>query len=263
MHPKPSLLRTMGPALLLAGALGLPGRGGAAPYPSLSHLDGYLSASGDCVMLRRHDGRTYSLRGDLDGLRGGDHVLLEGRFAPDPGCHAPGFAVTGVQKLWADDNHRTAYFDTQNGEPFAHYAERIGRFSDQDFPGKERREAADERDRRNRGEHGTGRGASGRAGDEGGEHRGGRRDLDPERADRGGRYVYHGPHREVVLVGLIHEVQGACPTLHTSRAVFALDGNLGGYQAGDQVSVSGTLYDGDPNAPCGGPTVVVRNIHGH
>ncbi|MBV8203090.1 MAG: hypothetical protein JOZ15_20945 [Acidobacteria bacterium] len=271
MHPRPSLLRTLAPALLLAGALALPARGFAAPYPDLAHLDGYLHASGEgeCVMLRQHDGRTYALRGELGGLRSGDHVRLAGRFAPDPGCGAPGFAVTAVLKLWADDNHRTAYFDDQNGEPFARYAERIGRFSDQGAPGEERRDARDAPDagdgrergeRQEHGEHGNaGGGPEPERPDAGRE----RDRPDPERADRNGGYVYHGPHRAVTLVGTLHEIEGACPTLHTTHAVFALDGSLRDYRAGDEVSVSGVLYEGDPNAPCGGPTVVVRKIHGH
>jgi hypothetical protein len=249
MNPRHSLLRTMGPALLLAGTLGFPTRGSALPYPSLAHLDGYLSASGNCVLLRQHDGRTYSLRGELDGLRSGDHVRLEGRFAPDPGCGAPGFGVTGVQELWADDNHRSAYFDIKNGEPFGRYAERIGRFNDRSGDAGEARRDADvdidaDRDR----DHDRDRD---------------REHSDLERADRNGRYVYQGPHRQVTLVGKLHEVEGGCPTLHTTHAVFALDGDLRVYQAGDDVSVSGTLYDGDPNAPCGGATVVIGSIHGH
>ncbi len=285
MQPRRSLIRALGPALLLAGSLTLPARGVGAPYPSIAHLDGYLSASGDCVLLRRHDGRSYSLLGSLDGLRTGDHLLLEGRFAPDPGCGAPGFAVMTVQKLWADDNHRTAYFDSRNGEPFARYAERIGRFSDESGGGSPGHDAA---------APGNDRGGSGPerheveapGNDRGGpgperhevEAPGGDREsaaserhdadpdhdrADPERTDRNGRHVYQGPHRQVTLVGKLHEAAGACPTLQTTRAVFAVDGDLRGYQAGDDVSISGVLYDRDPNAPCGGPTVVIRGIHGH
>jgi len=197
------------------------------------------SANGECVMLRQHDGRMYSLRGDLDGLRSGDHARLEGRLAPDPGCGAPGFEVTMVQALWADDNHRNTYYDHRNGEPFRQYAARIGRFDDRGA-GDDR--AADDGDRRDADRD--------------------REPLYPERADRNGRYVYEGSHRSVTLVGQLHEVAGACPTLHASRAVFALDGDLRDYQAGDTVTVSGVLYDSDPNAPCGGPTVVIHEIRG-
>lgn len=240
MQPRPSLIRVLGPALLLAGVLVLPARGSATEYPTLTHLDGFLTANGDCVLLRQHDGRMNSLRGDLDGLRSGDHVRLEGRFAPDPGCGAPGFEVNMIQALWADDNHQNTYYDHRNGEPFRQYAARIGRFDDH---------AA-----------GDDRGGSDR------ERRDADRDREPryrERADRNGRYVYEGPHREVTLVGKLHEVAGACPTLNTSRAVFALDGDLREYQAGDSVKISGILYEGDPNAPCGGPTVVIHEIRGH
>jgi hypothetical protein len=225
-----SLFRVLAPALLLVAGLVLPARATFAAYPEITHLDGYLSASGSCLMLREHDGRTFALRGETRGLLSGDHARLEGRFAPDPGCGAPGFEVTMVQTLWSDDYHHRTTFDYLTGEPFQRYAERAGRFEDtarHDY----------DRDRDPRG-----------------------RDL----PDRYGRYVYQGPHREVTLVGRLHEAVGACPTLETSRSyVVALDGNLGDYQAGDSVSVSGVLFDSDPNAPCGGPTVLLRSIRGH
>jgi hypothetical protein len=227
-----SLLRVLGPALLFVGALFL---SGPSAFAQVDHVDGYLSVEGPCLMLRQHDGELLALRGDIRGLVNGDHIRLEGRFAADPGCRAAGFAVTQVQAIWADDNHRSVYFDHLNGEPFMHWAERTGRLPER------------------RTNYGTGYE---------------RRDYDrdafqvQERYDRNGRYVYQGPHRLVTLVGRIHEAAGACPTLHTSYAVFNLDGNLGDYQAGDRVHLSGYLYDGDPNAPCGGPTVVIRSIRG-
>jgi hypothetical protein len=226
MKPKRSFFRVLGPALLLAGGLVLATPGVSAAYPEITHVDGYLSANGGCLMLRQHDGRVVALRGSIRGLADGDHVRIEGRSAPDPGCGAPGFDVTTVQTLWSDDYHHSTYFDHLNGEPFSQYAERMGRFA-------ERRDYDRDRD-----------------------------DQVPDRPDRNGRYVYQGPHRVVTLVGRLHESAGACPTLNTDYRVVALDGNLGDYQAGDTVKVSGVLYDGDPNAPCGGATVVVRSIRG-
>jgi hypothetical protein len=253
-----TLLQVLGPALLLAGALFLPGHGAYAQAdPSVAHVDGYLSADGRCLMLRQHDGQVLALRGDTRGLASGDHVRLEGRFAADPGCGAAGFDLTLVQAIWGDDNHRTVYYDHLNGEPFVRWAERTGHVT-------ERRAYGNGSEQR-----GNGYGSEQRGNGSGYERSGERRSYDrgdaaqyPERYDRNGRYVYSGPHRRVTLVGRIHESAGACPTLHTSTAVFALDGNLGDYQAGDRVHLSGYLYDGDPNAPCGGPTVVVRSIRG-
>ncbi len=227
MKSKRSLFRILGPALLLAVGLILATPSASAAYPEVSHIDGYLNANGGCMTLRQHDGRSVALRGATRGLADGDHVRLEGRYAPDPGCGAPGFEVNMVQTLWGDDYHRSTNFDHLNGEPFYHYAERMGRF-------EERRDY--DRDRDNQ------------AGD---------------RLDRYGRYVYSGPHRFVTLVGRLHESAGACPTLSTTYTTVALDGNLGDYQAGDWVRVSGVLYDGDPNAPCGGSTVVVRSVRGY
>ena len=217
-------IRVLGPALLFAGVLALiPGTSYAAYYPGVAHADGFLAASGGCLMLREHDGRVYSVLANTDGLLNGDHVRLEGRLVPDPGCGAPGFQVNEVQTLWGDDYHRSTRYDHLNGEPFTRWAERSGRLG-------------------------------GYQGD---------RDREPmERYDRYGHYVYHGPHRLVELVGRLHETAGGCPTLDTGASVFALDGNLRDYQAGDTVRVSGTLYDDDPNAPCGSQTVVIRNIRG-
>ncbi|MBV8203091.1 MAG: hypothetical protein JOZ15_20950 [Acidobacteria bacterium] len=225
MTPKRSLFRALGPALLLAGGMILASPVASAAYPEVTHVDGYLRANGSCLMLRQHDGRVVALRGDTRGLADGDHVRLEGRPALDPGCGAPGFDVLAVQTLWADDSHHRTYFDHLNGVPFDQWAERSGRF-------EERRDL--DRDR----------------------------DQAPDRPDRYGRYVYQGPHRFVTLVGRLHESANACPTLATDYTVVALDGNLGDYQAGDMVKISGVLYDGDPNAPCGGATLVVRDIRG-
>ena len=128
MKPKGSLFRILGPALLLAAGLILATPGASAAYPEITHVDGYLSASGGCLMLRQHDGRVMALRGAMRGLADGDHVRLEGRPAPDPGCGAPGFDVTVVQTLWADDYHRSTLYDHLNGESFPHFSERTGRF---------------------------------------------------------------------------------------------------------------------------------------
>jgi hypothetical protein len=226
MTSKRAFFRVLGPALLLAGGMVLASPVASAPYPEVTHVDGYLSANGSCLMLRQHDGRVLALRGGTRGLATGDHVRLEGRPALDPGCGAPGFEVLAVQTLWADDYHRRTYFDHLNGVPFDQWAERAGRF-------EERRDL--DRDR----------------------------DQAPDRPDRYGRYVYEGPHRDVTLVGRLHEAYGACPTLETNRhIVVALDGDLGHYQAGDTVRVSGVLFDNDPNAPCGGPTVLLSSIRG-
>jgi hypothetical protein len=278
-----SLLKILGPALLLAAGLTLPGRDAYAADLGLAHVDGYLGANGGCLMLRQHDGRMLALVGDARGLLAGDHVRLEGRFAPDPGCGAAGFDVAIVQTLWGDDNHRTAFYDHLNGEPFLGFAGRSGRLDESQRYERERRgyqtdRRAYERDRagyenERHGAYGDGRAdvPSDRAyrddrGDPGDARDRGRvddrYDQRPERPDRAGRHVYEGPHRRVTFVGKIHEANGACPTLVTDHAVFSLDGNLREYQAGDRVRITGVLYDGDPNAPCGGPTVVITGIRG-
>lgn len=108
--------RILGTALLTA-ALALPGAAQAAGDPGVVHVDGYLNDQGNCLVLREHDGKIYGLTGDIGGLQNGDHVRVEGRFAGGSAC-GTGTAVnvTQVQAIWADDNHRTTYYDhLQNG----------------------------------------------------------------------------------------------------------------------------------------------------
>ncbi len=110
--------RLLGPALLVAAALTLPGAARAAGDPSVVHVDGYLNSQGrGCMTLREHDGKLYNLVGAVGGLQTGDHVRVEGRFVDGSGCGAgTGVNVTGVQAIWADDKHRTTYYDqVQNG----------------------------------------------------------------------------------------------------------------------------------------------------
>ena len=110
--------RILGTALLMTAALTLPGTARAAGDPSVVHVDGYLTSQGNrCLILREHDGKTYGLVGAVGGLQTGDHVRLEGRFAGGSGCGAgTAVNVNQVQAIWADDNHRTTYYDhLQNG----------------------------------------------------------------------------------------------------------------------------------------------------
>jgi hypothetical protein len=274
-------LRALGPALLLAAGLALSTHGAQAADLSVAHADGYLSVNGSCMMLRQHDGQLLALRGYVRGLLPSDHVRLEGHFAPDPGCGAPGFEVTKVQTVWGDDNHRTTYYDHLNGEPFERFAARTGRLSyesdhrayqsEQRTYDNERRSYENERDRYN-----AGSGYSDRNNAQEGYRQEGYREQNNaqeghrapegtyyERGDRNGRYVYQGPHRRVTLVGKLHEVEHGCPTLHAAHTTVALDGNLGNYQAGDNVKVEGTLWDHDSDAPCGGPTLVIHSIRGY
>ena len=254
------LIQSLG-AMLLAAAL-LPSTAGArAAEPGdagLAHLDGYLHANGGCLMLQQHDGRTYALVGGTAGLLSGDHVKLDGRFVRNPGCGASGFEVKVVRSLWADDDHRSAYFDWAKGETFLHYAERSGRLEERDAAaqtGAQGGTPAEDRAREGAPEDRAGQGA--RAEDREQESPG------TERPDRAGRHVYKGSHHKATFVGTLHETAGGCPSLHTAYRVFALDGDLRAYQAGDSVKISGDLYEQDPDGPCGGPTLVITAIRGH
>jgi hypothetical protein len=110
------LLRILLPAALVLGVLAVAASALAAPRgdTSLAHVDGYVSFSPDshCVVVRQHDGSLYTLVGRWHGLVGNDHVRLEGRFVPETRCGGQGgFEVTEVQAIWADDNHRSTYYD--------------------------------------------------------------------------------------------------------------------------------------------------------
>ena len=106
-------------ALVWGGVLAAPA---AAQHADLNvaHTDGYVSVSpdGSCVVLKTHDGSLLSLSGRWRGLRANDHVRIEGRFVPDTRCGAPGgFEVTLVQAIWADDRHKSTFYDyTKDGE---------------------------------------------------------------------------------------------------------------------------------------------------
>jgi hypothetical protein len=114
-------------ALLSSGA---PAR--AAADPSVAHVDGYVSINPSpdgretCVILRQHDGSLYALSGRVIGLLAGDHVRLEGRAGLNR-CGAQGFEVSKVQTVWADDNHRSTYYDHLHDGGFRAWAARNNR----------------------------------------------------------------------------------------------------------------------------------------
>jgi hypothetical protein len=75
------------------------------------------------MSLREHSGKVYGLVGAVRGLQSGDHVRLEGRFADGTGCGSgTGVNVTLVQAIWADDHHRTSYYDQLQNGSFADWA---------------------------------------------------------------------------------------------------------------------------------------------
>ena len=130
-----AFVRILGPVLLLLALLVFPAHGAAAAPadPTLIRLDGYLQFTEQgrdggyrCLIIRQHDGSLYALSGGVLGLINGDHVRLEGRAAPDR-CGARGFAVTDVQTVWADDNHKTTYYDHLKDGRFHDWAEHNNR----------------------------------------------------------------------------------------------------------------------------------------
>ena len=119
-----SLPLTLLLAALVCGALLVAPAAPVAAQPganlNVAHSDGYVTISpdGSCVVLKTHDGSLLALSGRWRGLRANDHVRIEGRLVPENRCGAPGgFEVTLVQAIWADDRHKTTYYDyTKDGE---------------------------------------------------------------------------------------------------------------------------------------------------
>ena len=96
-------------------------RGGGGADPNIFAIDGYLSDEGqECLTLRGHDGRLWSLAGGTYGLQPGEHVRLYGRIVDGGACGWQGTAydIHEVQTVWADDRHRTTYYDHLYDGPF-------------------------------------------------------------------------------------------------------------------------------------------------
>jgi hypothetical protein len=101
-----------------------------AAHAQGDHVDGYIAISPDgrCIVLKQHDGSLVALYGQRRGLLPNDHVRLEGALTGGGSCGAPsGFKVTDVQAIWADDRHRTTYYDHLKDGPFPRWAARNGR----------------------------------------------------------------------------------------------------------------------------------------
>ena len=110
---------------LLGGPLA--GAAHAAGDTSMAHIDGYISISPDgrCVVLRQHDGSTYSVIGRWQGLLSKDHVRLEGHIGEGGHCGAQSsFELAEVQTVWGDDNHKTTFYDHLKDGRFRQWAER-------------------------------------------------------------------------------------------------------------------------------------------
>jgi hypothetical protein len=130
MRPRPRF-RLAAPLLLLAACLAAGFL--LAPHAALAqndHTDGYLSISPDgrCMVLKSHDGSLLAIYGRRRGLRNNDHVRLEGTLVPGGACGAPGgFKITAVQTIWADDRHKSTYYDHLKDGSFDAWADRQGR----------------------------------------------------------------------------------------------------------------------------------------
>lgn len=131
--------------ILLFAALVL---GFLAVQPAMAaiYVDGYVSASptGDCVLVKDHEGKVYVLEGSgWQGVIGNDHVRLEGRFIPESRCGVQnGFEVSDVATVWTGDEHSKVYYSH----------ERDGRF--RDWVQRHRRSEWEKWDRERREHHG-------------------------------------------------------------------------------------------------------------
>ena len=118
-------------ALLIA--LGATASGAFAKDRSLLTVDGYLRAErhggSRTLVITEHTGIRYVVVGNTAGLASGDHVLLLGRRVPGDrygrGRYArDAFSLIEVQAIWADDRHKTVYFDHLQDGSYDRYTER-------------------------------------------------------------------------------------------------------------------------------------------
>jgi hypothetical protein len=120
--------RLAAPVLLAAGCLAAAFLlAPAAARAQSDHVDGYVSVSPDgrCIVLKQHDGSLLAIYGRRRGLRANDHVRLEGTLTTGAACGAPrGYKITDVQTIWADDNHKSTYYDHLKDGPFERWLER-------------------------------------------------------------------------------------------------------------------------------------------
>jgi hypothetical protein len=235
--------RTLGTALLLTAALTLPGAARAAGDPSIVHVDGYLTDQGHrCLVLREHDGKIYGLVGAVGGLQTGDHVRLEGRFAGGSSCGGgTAVNVTDVQAIWADDNHRTTYYDHLQNGSFAQWASANRGYnsrSGRDSRGGYDRNRGDSRDRN------------------GNYDRNGGYDRSRGHDRNGGYNDRSGDLRSVS--GRVEGYRGDCLIVRGSDGrSYGLAGDMSGYdRRGARVKVLGFLGRG----ACGDRTVEVQEI---
>ena len=187
------------------------------------HLDGFvLEANGECVIFREHNsGQVFSLYGNVDELRSGDHLRYVGVHAYDDPCGSgyPAMELHAVKTLWANSTHNQAVYRLESHGSFDRYRGGYDdRYDDYGYGG-----ARYEDD----GLYFDGNGGDSR--------------------------------RLVSLDGLINQSQSACPTLRTAQGdLYSLSGNLRDYNHGDRVRVVGLL---DGQSRCGGPAVEVREIN--
>jgi len=227
--------RLLGPALLVAAALTLPGAAQAAGDPSVVHADGYLNSQGrGCMTLREHDGKLYNLVGAIGGLQTGDHVRVEGRFVEGSGCGAgTGVNVTGVQAIWADDNHRTTYYDQVQNGSFEQWAVANRGYNPRSNQGRDGR---DSRDHGNYDHH---------------DHNGG--------SDRNDHYDRSDRSQDLRRVsGRVQGYRGDCLIVRGDDGhYYGLTGDVGGNDSrGDRVRVLGFIGRG----VCGSRTVEVQEV---
>lgn len=203
-------------------------RGGGGADPSIFHIDGYLTDEGyECQALRGHDGRVWMLVGNTYGLRSGDHVRLYGRTADGGSCGWQGtaFDIYEVRTVWADDRHRTTYYDHLTDGAF----DRAGydQYADPYNDGYDDRydDTYDDYDNRD--------------------------DRWYDGILNGG-----GNRRLISREGRLEQSRG-CTYLRSGDRTYGLSGSLRNYRPGDNVKVTGFLEGRDR---CGAEGLQVREI---
>ena len=122
VHSRNRLAMALGAALVVTGL--------AMPFLLSADdgfaTDGYLKEErSGCLVIAEHDGHQRVLTGAINGLQPQDHVRLWGHPVRGAECNhfrSPAYEVTEVLTIWADDRHKSTYYDHEKNGPFHRWA---------------------------------------------------------------------------------------------------------------------------------------------
>ena len=83
-----------------------------------------LSADGNCMFVRQHDGTVLTVVGRWYGLTANDWVHFDGRPVADRFCGSPGgVEIVAVRSIWSDEAHRNFYYSADRDGEYQRWLE--------------------------------------------------------------------------------------------------------------------------------------------